>query len=152
MAGFTLPDDHTGMRADGSLGTRPSADKSRKSCHLDIRVTPPQSRAIRRVADSGGLTITNLILSRCLADELGMLPLVQGELRDLRHELNKQGVNLNQIAHRINLLNEPTDPRLDSALSDLRVALDEQHACVNLTIEALESVGITLRAACEDSG
>lgn len=137
-------DGVVGMRqTDVTAQARITVPRSAKG-QIHFLVTGEQDCLIRSHARESSLTLTDYIVARCVSEDLGMLPLLQSELRSLFDELNRQGVNLNQMAHRINLLNDPADPRLDAALSELGPIIEEQRACLELVTDALEGIGIAM--------
>lgn len=66
---------------------------------VNFRVRPDDYEEIKKRANERGLTITEYILSCCL---VGRIFPMGDELSNLRVEVNRLGVNVNQIAKKAN--------------------------------------------------
>lgn len=68
--------------------------------HLHIELTPEQYRMLTEKAKQCGLTRRALILQLLEGKDVRARP--SEEIRELRWEVHKIGVNINQIARRVN--------------------------------------------------
>lgn len=105
---------------------------ARKTRRLFVRLTEREAALLREVADEAGLSVSALVLGRCLGPDAGELPPAE-DLARVWAELRAQGRNLNQIAEAANRLarrGREGDARelrhaLSSALPPYLAALDE---------------------------
>lgn len=93
------------MRKDKQhAGRRPaSSERNRKSSTVKIRVTDFEVAAIRSKANQWGLTVSQYLRDAALNREMRKMIITNNsDLNLLTAEVNKVGINLNQIARRLN--------------------------------------------------
>ena len=93
------------MRKDKKhAGRRPaSSERNRKSSTVKIRVTDFEAAAIRSKANQWGLTVSQYLRDAALNREMRKMIITNNsDLNLLTAEVNKVGINLNQIARRLN--------------------------------------------------
>ena len=102
--------------------SRPILDDNRKrSVQVNIRLTAEESNQVNDYAEASGLSPANWIRHKVFT---GKNPPVKLSPLDasIYQELKRIGVNFNQVAHKLNRGDSPTD--LEKALIELRRLLD----------------------------
>ena len=113
---------------------------SPKHDHFHIRVDAHEGDAVRASAREYGMTVTEYFLCRCVYDDQCELVALHDAVREIYRELYRQGVNLNQIAHRMNMIGENSDgedPRLLKMADELSGALTAVTDAITITQQAL---------------
>lgn len=93
------------MRKDKKhAGRRPASSKrNRKSSTVKIRVTDSEAAAIKSKANQWGLTVSQYLRDAALRHRVTKMIITNNsDLNLLTAEVNKVGINLNQIARRLN--------------------------------------------------
>lgn len=85
-------------------GKRPAlSERKRKSGTVKIRVTESEAEAIKSKANQWGVTVSQYLRDAALNHEVRkMIIMNNSDLNLLTAEVNKIGINLNQIARRLN--------------------------------------------------
>lgn len=114
--------------------------ESPKHDHFHIRVDTCEGETVRARAREYGMTITEYFLCRCVYDDQCELVALHDAVKEINRELYRQGVNLNQIAHRVNMIGENSDnedPRFLRVADEVSGAMAAVADAVAATQQAL---------------
>lgn len=70
---------------------------TKKTMDLHVRVMPEVHDCLKQCADKAGKSMSEHLRDLILTQEARTNPFIRKELAALRHEINKIGVNINQI-------------------------------------------------------
>jgi uncharacterized protein (DUF1778 family) len=76
--------------------------KEKRNVEIKIRLTAEEKEEIKRLAKEEGLTISQYIRTQALKKKKGKIQ--TREMKELIYEVNKIGINLNQMARALNVL------------------------------------------------
>lgn len=115
-------------RATTKKKGRPAKDAEEKAgAPILVRATPAERRLIRRRADAAELSLSRYLVAVGTSDKGPPTPEEREELRRLLFELHKAGVNLNQVAARLNQMmlggGTISTADVDAALDECREAI-----------------------------
>ena len=104
-----------------------------KEIRITIRLTAEEKERLKKMAEAEGLTISDFVRKRLAGVRLRRKPQTEEVKREWLYELNRIGVNLNQIARAVNKAmkeapSEETFTRLVEALSRLKEVEEDLHA------------------------
>lgn len=111
---------------------------------ITLRVTPEEKTRVRECAEKCGLSLTDYVLWTSIYGDQTVMVLDSSSLEACRRELSKQGNNLNQIAHALNIVarRRSTDPDLADFANDNILTISELYAsCLDAykTVASLQS-------------
>ena len=113
--------------------------ESPKHDHFHIRVDAREGEAVRARAREYGMTITEYF-RRCVYDDQCELVTLHDAVKGIYRELYRQGVNLNQIAYRMNMIGENSDnedPRFLRVADEVSEALTAITDAITISQQAL---------------
>lgn len=104
-------------------GKRYKKPEDKVTRQLKVYVTEEEEIILKKKAELVGMSFSSFARALLLEEEIEANP---KELRQVRHELNKIGVNLNQMAKKANALGElPSYRLLESLRAELTQMLEE---------------------------
>ena len=116
-----------------------------KEIRITIRLTEEEKEQLKKMAEAEGLTISDYVRKKLAGVRLRRKPQTEEARlkREWLYELNRIGVNLNQIARAVNKAmkeapSEETFTRLVEALSRLKEIEEDLHALKHALKEAVK--------------
>lgn len=77
--------------------------KENRTRKIEVRLRPSEyDKVVERSRQAGAKNVTEYIRERIFLNDPGRSGAVAAELKRLNYEIGKIGVNINQIAHRVN--------------------------------------------------
>ncbi|QQA45109.1 plasmid mobilization protein [Pelagovum pacificum] len=103
---------------------RPKKDPTeRRTEQVNIRLSPAELSLLQQKADAGGLSLTAFV--RAAAERKPVRVAATSDDFELRQELRRIGVNLNQIAKALNTRKEALPASLVRSCEQLEVIFDQ---------------------------
>jgi len=98
---------------------RPQIDPAEKRTQtIGVRLSPNEIVRVTELADAAGLTVAGFMRSAALKHRVTVVQSIAPDF-DMRDQVRRIGVNLNQIARVLNAGGEVEPPDLSQALADL---------------------------------
>lgn len=128
---LVLPEKASGTKAP------PKALGAGTSRRHNVTMTDTEWAALRMLADGAGISVSEYVRLRCLDPTFRVTLVDTDELQAVHYELYKQGVNLNQIARRLNAL---SDDELPEHSGEALAELDEHIRAVSETVKDVRAI------------
>jgi len=106
---------------------------------IEVKLSESEATIARELAQASGFSLARWVVSLVRTRVSDTAPLGQAELEGLAratHELHKAGVNLNQIAHQMNMVPEQPQPTLADVICVLSREIKEQTKAVKAVLDA----------------
>ena len=110
------------------LGRRPRPAQERAVSHILVRARPDERQEIQARAAAAGQSLSRYLVAAGLSERPAMSKEEREEWRQLLFELRKAGVNLNQVAHTLNVIRQTgsgvlTEQDLAAAITGVKQAV-----------------------------